>query len=372
MSISKTNQEKSLLSHAEKELSFILDRQFKHYGIAPLSRPVSMDVYEEWIADGKHASMDFLKEHLPKKQTPQSIDKSLKTCIAVSVDYFPHPKPMDLGFKALDKIKVGAYALGEDYHHWLKEKLDRCIEDLKLKWPEESFMAFTDSGPVLERDLAYQAGLGWVGKNTCLIHPKQGSMFFIGEILTSLDLETSSDLVPDRCGTCTRCIDACPTDALEERDLDARKCISYLSIEHKGVVDNSLADNFGPWFYGCDICQAVCPWNEKKYGKDFLGDKSFLKGEDISSDLSVEDRMGLIEDIRGILNSSNKALTRRFRGSPMTRANPNMHKRNALFLVKNYKLIELESEVKALAETDSTAEYLQSTAIWVLQKFNEK
>jgi epoxyqueuosine reductase len=361
-----------LLSHSEKELDLILKKQFEHYGIAPLSRPVSMDVYEEWIASGKHASMEFLKEHLPKKQKPQSIEKSLRTCIAVSVDYVPHPKAMDLGFKALDKIKIGAYALGEDYHHWLKEKLELCIEELKKKWPEESFMAFTDSGPVLERDLAYQAGLGWVGKNTCLIHPKQGSMFFIGEILTSLNLESSHDLVPDRCGTCTRCIDACPTDALKERDLDARKCISYLSIEHKGQVEEKLAEAFGPWFYGCDICQAVCPWNEKKYGKDFLGDKSFLKGENLSQELAPEERSLLIEDIRQILSSSNKAITRRFRGSPMTRANPNMHKRNALFLVKNYQLKELVPEIRSIAEKDSSADYLRSTATWVLQSFNDQ
>src|SRR5690606_18939879 len=142
-------------------------------------------------------------------------------------------------------------------------------EDLERSFPKESFRAFTDSAPLLERDLAHHAGMGWFGKNSCLIHPRKGSFFLLGEIVTSLQLQGPSTPPPDFCGTCRRCIDACPTQAIsEDRSLDAGRCISYWTIEAKKPPPDELRNSFQQWFFGCDICQDVCPENQKLLKKE--------------------------------------------------------------------------------------------------------
>lgn len=360
-------------THRQSKVRQVVEKHFPHSGFAKLERPLSLDAYKSWLKEGMHGNMEFLVEHLPSKEVPKSLGDQLKTSIVVSVPYVPHPKTTDLGFgsfKNSKKVQVASYAQGEDYHYWLKAKLGSLIEELKQEFPEESYISYTDSGPVLERDLAYRAGLGWVGKNTCLIHPKRGSLFFIGEILTSLNLDESQDSIPDRCGKCTRCMDACPTGALSERKLDARKCISYLTIEHKTEVDPQLAENFNSWFYGCDICQNVCPWNEKLLGQDFAGSKeSYGVRDQFDAKLSAEEKTQIMEDLKLILNSSNKALAKRFRGTPMTRANGNMHKRNAIIVAYNYQLWELSNLVEQI-KVNTSSEMLQNTANWFLSKIS--
>lgn len=358
-------------SHKEQKILDLISTDFDQVGFSPFSKSLSLDFYKDWIDEGMHGNMEFLVEHFPQKESPERIHPDLKSCIAVSISYHPHPKKVDLGFSSLGtSLKIGAYAQGEDYHYWLKEKLEGAISKLSENFPNEVFLAFTDSGPVLERDLAVKSGLGWTGKNTCVIHPKKGSLFFIGEILTSLDLNTVGELVPDRCGTCTRCIDACPTDALTERKLDARKCISYLSIEHKSKVDDDLADKVGPWYFGCDICQLVCPWNEKLYGKEFLGSRAQIgsKNEE-KTYLDENERELLVRDLKGILESSNKSITKRFRGTPLTRANGNMHKRNALLVAANYELAELVPVAVILRE-NTQSEFLKQSIDWFVEKLS--
>jgi epoxyqueuosine reductase len=161
-----------------------------------------------------------------------------------------------------ENFKISKYAYGTDYHFILKRKLKDLIVYIEELAPNSSSRAFVDSAPVLDRAWAARAGLGWIGKNTMLITKKQGSYFFIGEIITDLELDYKNETVPNQCGGCTRCIEACPTQALEPYILDSRKCISYWTIEHKGAtIPEKFKDKFENYIFGCDICQDVCPWN---------------------------------------------------------------------------------------------------------------
>ncbi|MFK8138593.1 MAG: tRNA epoxyqueuosine(34) reductase QueG [Bdellovibrionales bacterium] len=345
-------QDIPLLSSKESKIRKMLDSMdLTNYGFSYLKEPFSLSFYEQWIEAGKHGEMEFLKNHLPQKKDPSLLLGEAKSAIVIAQNYAPHPEPVNLGFKNSEIPKVALFARGEDYHRWLKAKCDQIIEELSKMYPKEQFVSFTDSAPVLERDLAHRAGLGWVGKNTCLIHPQKGSLFFIAEIFTTMSLQAEDQLVPDRCGTCTKCIDICPTNALTERELDATKCISYWTIEAKEIAPKDLRSNFGSWYFGCDICQSVCPWNKKVFGKEFFGslqDQGVYGAED---ELSEEKRNNLIDDLKWILTSSNKKIQKRFLGTALSRASGNSHKRNSLYLVENFHLKELKPEIEHLAST---------------------
>lgn len=328
---------------------------FSHFGFTPLSKPLSFDFYKEWLKEGLHGDMKYLEDHAPIKEDPKRKWPRAKSALVFAIPYHPHPEKI----KAfpLKQARVSLYAQGMDYHFWFKERMTALCKKLQELFPEEEFLPFTDSSPVLERDLAKRAGLGWVGKNTCLIHPKKGSLFFLGEIYTSLNLTTDIQPLPDFCGTCTRCLDICPTNALiEPRKMDARKCISYLTIESRQTPPKELRDKIGDWFFGCDLCQTVCPWNQKVF-----------KGQlSISSNLvlSTQDEDQLIADLRYILTSSGKKISRDFHGTPLARAGSFGLKRNALIVTGNRKLSVLQPEVESLLQHDKLGEL----ASWCLQK----
>ena len=306
---------------------------FTHYGFAKLEKPLTFHIYRQWLKKGYHGSMNYLVRHANIKETPQQLAPRARSAIVVAQNYFPHPSSTP---KVLPSARTALYARGQDYHHWFQSHLDQICQSLRSDFPGEEFLSFTDSSPVLERDLAYRAGLGWVGKNTCLIHKQHGSLFFIGEIYTSLKLEPFTPLQPDHCGNCTRCIEACPTQALtKERELDARKCISYLTIESRNLHPHPLHRKINDWFFGCDICQTVCPWNEKAFGET-------LKVEQVSKEEMKED---LVKDLRWILSSSNKSLQKKFKGTPLSRAGGLGLKRNAMVLIANLKIQSLADEV---------------------------
>lgn len=212
---------------------------------------------EQWLDEGCHGEMDYLNRNKEKRYDPRLLNEGTKTVVSVLYNYFPKQTlPAD------DNFKIAKYAYGNDYHEVVKQKLRQLLAQIEtLTGKLENTRIFVDSAPVLERAWAVRCGLGFIGKNTCLIHPKKGSFLFIGQLLLPIEIEPVGNIIPNHCGRCTRCIDACPTGALKAPfQLDARKCISYLTIEYKG--DFSSADTrFNDWIYGCDICQDVCPYN---------------------------------------------------------------------------------------------------------------
>ncbi|WP_413574640.1 tRNA epoxyqueuosine(34) reductase QueG [Bdellovibrio sp. HCB290] len=334
---------------------FLTELGVSHFGWAPLQNPLSFDFYRSWIAEGLHGEMKYLAEHAPIKENPQSKWSRAESALVFAMPYFPHPEKME-NFP-LKSARVSMYAQGIDYHFWFKERMQKLCVELSKIFPDEEFLAFTDSSPLLERDLAKKAALGWVGKNTCVIHPKKGSLFFIGEIVTSLKIATTVEPLPDFCGTCTRCLDICPTGALiEPRKMDARKCISYLTIESRQIPEESLREKIGDWFFGCDLCQTVCPWNQKV----FKGQLSVESSLTLSADREAE----LTAELRYILNSSGKKLGRDFLGTPLARAGSFGLKRNALIVTANRKLKELQPEVEALKEHEKLGEL----ALWTLKQ----
>jgi len=212
---------------------------------------------KQWLDAGRHGEMGYMNNHFEKRIDPRNLLKNVKSVIVVLFNYFPETMIAEE-----NNFKISKYAYGKDYHFVLKAKLKELIEFINTQVPQANARPFVDSAPVLERSWAQRAGLGWIGKNTCLITKEQGSFFFIGEIITDLALAYDDQQVPNHCGGCTRCLEACPTGALDKDGLDSRKCISYYTIEYRGEnIPENFAGRFDNWIFGCDICQDVCPWN---------------------------------------------------------------------------------------------------------------
>lgn len=212
---------------------------------------------DRWLADGYAGVMRYLHRQARKRKDPRLIIAGTKSVVVVLDNYYDGEP--DAG----PPPKLARYARGQDYHRVTRERLEPLAELLRSHGAGIAH-TFADSGPVPERALALRAGLGWIGKNTMLIRPGAGSFFFIGTVFTDLTLERDPTDATDHCGSCTRCLDACPTGALlEPRVLDATRCISYLTIEQKGPIPDSIAERLDGWVFGCDICNEVCPWNQR-------------------------------------------------------------------------------------------------------------
>lgn len=215
------------------------------------------DRVEVWLGKGCQGEMDYLSRNKEKRYDPRLLNEGTKTIVSVLYNYYPKQI-----MPAENNYKIAKYAYGDDYHEVVKQKLRQLLAKIELLTGKlENTRIFVDSAPVLERAWAVRCGLGFIGKNTCLIHPKKGSFFFIGQLLLPIEIESVGKIIPNHCGRCTRCLEACPTGALEAPfQIDARKCISYLTIEYKGDFGKTDT-NFDDWIYGCDICQDVCPYN---------------------------------------------------------------------------------------------------------------
>lgn len=213
---------------------------------------------EQWLEGQHEGEMGYLTRNREKRYDPRLLVEGTKSIVTVLYNYFPKQQIGDG-----EHYKIAKYAYGVDYHDVLKRKMRQLLERIEAQTGKlEGARVFVDSAPVLDRAWAVRCGLGFTGKNTTLIHPKKGSFFFIGHLFLPLDLTGTGKVMSNRCGRCTKCIDACPTRALEKPfHIDARKCISYLTIEYKGSLEGFNPATFQGWMYGCDICQDVCPYN---------------------------------------------------------------------------------------------------------------
>ncbi|MHA4742256.1 tRNA epoxyqueuosine(34) reductase QueG [Dyadobacter sp. MSC1_007] len=270
---------------------------------------------EKWLNLNHHGAMGYMANHFDKRLDPTKLVEGAKSVISVLLNYYP-PERLPEGE---NDLKISKYAYGTDYHYILKEKLAALLSSIQAEVGEVNGRIFVDSAPVMDKVWAAKSGLGWIGKHSNLLNREMGSFFFIGEIICDLDLEPDTAMA-DYCGTCTRCIDACPTDAITEPFVvNGSKCISYYTIELKDAIPDEVKGKFDNWIFGCDICQDVCPWNR------------FSKPHKTS-------QFNLPESLAAFKNSDWQEITEEvfreiFRRSPVKRAKYEGLKRNIEFVI---------------------------------------
>lgn len=245
-----------LLDHARGALGFDLA------GVAPAVPLAGAARLRAWLAAGQHGDMSSMADSAEVRGDPSRLLPGARSVVCVGMSYHDPPEPDEPAPTAL-RVVIARYARRRDYHHVLKRRLVALGRFLAARVPGARWRPAVDTAPVLERELAWQAGLGWIGRNTCLINRRLGSEVLLGELLTDVELEPGEG-EPDRCGSCRACLEACPTGAFTAPGvLDARRCIAYLTIEHRGALPAALSGALGRHLFGCDICQAVCPWNRQ-------------------------------------------------------------------------------------------------------------
>jgi len=260
-------------SNKIKEIA--LELGFSIVGIAKAEHlEDSQNKLNKWIDDGLHATMHWIPKRLEERGNVFNYFPEVKSIICVGLNYYTDEK-----INEQEKGKFSNYSWGEDYHLVLKKKLYILLESIKKYYPQIKSRVCVDTSPIMDKAWAQKSGLGWQGKHTNLINRDFGSWLFLGELLLDIELDYDEPFEKDLCGTCTACIDECPTDALTEYILDSNKCISYLTIEHRGDFKEEIGNNLDGWIYGCDVCQQVCPWNIKF--AQITKEDSFYPREDI-------------------------------------------------------------------------------------------
>jgi epoxyqueuosine reductase len=335
---------------------------FHLVGVASVEPSDHLEFYRRWVEDERHGEMAYLarEDAIDRRADLRGTLPTVRSAVVVGQEYFQEDPP---GVPA-DPARgvIARYARGQDYHGVVKDRilgLHRWIE-ASVERPVES-RVYVDTGPILERELALRAGVGWFGKNTMLIHPKQGSYFFIGLLLLDLELDADDPFKEDHCGTCRSCLDACPTGALLGRDasgapvMDAPRCISYLTIEHRGPIPVGLRPLMGNRVYGCDICQEVCPWNER-FARP-AEDEAYRAREGLDGPSLVE----LADKLLGLDDREFRAV---FRDSPIKRAKRAGLLRNVCVALGNWGVAEaVPALVKALDDDDTL---VRGHAVWAL------
>ncbi len=257
----------------------------------------------EWLAQGYHGTMSWMERTGEKRSDPRAVYPDARSVVCVAMNYYTALRYSDEPGTG----RISRYAWGEDYHRILTARLEELLASIKRLSPGADGRVYVDTGPLMEKVLAQRAGLGWEGKHTNLITREVGSWVFLGEILLNLELEYDAPAT-DHCGSCTRCIEACPTDAIvAPYVLDSSKCISYLTIEHRGEIDPKLGAEFDSWIFGCDICQDVCPWNQR-----FSKESAIPEFRPLPGNLAPR-----LDEIRAL---SEKEFRARYRSSPVKRA----------------------------------------------------
>jgi epoxyqueuosine reductase len=293
---------------------------FDLVGVAPAEPSKHREYVREWLDAGKAGTMDYLARRFDERTDPRTYLPGAASVVCVALNYYSELETAPDGEGAVH-ARVARYALGDDYHEIIKYRLYDLADWIRDQVPGSQTRCGVDTVPVLERELAARAGIGWVGKNTCVINPRLGSWRLLGEVLTTIDLPFDEP-VTDHCGSCTRCLDACPTGAITEPyKLDASRCISYLTIEHRGDIAGEFHKPIGDWLYGCDVCQDVCPHNHKA-------------PEATDPALRPRFATGTL-DAREVLDWSDEDYYRSLRRSAMKRVKLPVLKRNAEVVAKN-------------------------------------
>lgn len=305
------------IQHRAHELGFEL------VGITPAEQSQTIQRYRKWIDNGYAGEMGYLERHLPLKQDTRQLLQEAKSVISLAMNYYTKDPPDNL-VKDPSRGQISRYAWGDDYHDIIRDRLLELVEYIRSTAETEiKSRVFVDSGPILEREFAQKAKLGWIGKNTNLINWRSGSWYFLAEVLVNLELDYTSEPLRGSCGTCTLCIEACPTDAIVEPNwLDSRLCISYLTIELRDSIPVELRPQMGNLIFGCDICQEVCPWNSK------------AKPTTVQA---FQPRDGnLTPELLSLVNMTQTEFSRRFKGSPIKRAKRRGFLRNVLIAIGNW------------------------------------
>ena len=337
---------KQAIKEKARQLGFILA------GVTSCDPPARYGIFEEWLGSNMHGTMNYLAEDRSRtrRADPKQI---LPECESILVLALPYANSE---FRIQNsEFKIASYALGDDYHDIIPPRLQEIVafieEQLGHPIPNRFY---TDTGPILEREFAQRAGLGWIGKNSMLIHPKAGSTFFLAEILLGIELEPDDALITDHCGTCARCIQACPTQCiLPNRTLDARRCISYLTIELKDDIPEELRPLMEDWIFGCDACQQVCPWNRLSAPADSAFDPK-IPLPVLTSDLTL----------------TSVEFNQRFKKSPLRRAKRRGYLRNLAVAIGNNGD---ETDIPVLEQAlQSDEPMIREHAQWAIQKVRSK
>jgi epoxyqueuosine reductase len=351
--LNQFNEIPELIKHAATAAGFELA------GIAPIRDFPDLDRFPAWIAAGHAGEMKYMEARdeagTLKRASPKSTFPWARSVIVCAINYNT-AQPYSTEVHDPDRGWIARYAWSrEDYHDAVLRRL-RAVETSLRTVPEEiETRCYVDTGPVVERVYAKYAGVGWIGKNTCILNQKLGSWLFLGVILTSLDLHPDTP-APDRCGSCTRCIDACPTDALiAPYQLDANKCISYLTIEKRGVIPEKMRDGMGQQVFGCDICQDVCPWNRKAPA---------------TAAMEFQPRAGLVNPaLQWLAEITDEEFREKFRGSPIRRTKRSGLRRNAVIAMGNSGNQDFVPVLEKLASDEDPI--VAEMARWSRDKLNQ-
>ena len=326
---------------------------FELVGIIPAAQSETLERYRQWIENGYAGKMGYLKRHLPLKTDVRQLLTEAKSVISLAMNYYTLDPPKAVAEDPA-RGQISRYAWGDDYHDLIRQRLSELVDFIKQTAETElKTRVCVDTAPIIEREYAQKAGIGWIGKNTNLIHWRSGSWYFLAEVLVSIALESDTPPLRGSCGTCTRCIEACPTDAIIEPNLlDSRLCISYLTIELKESIPKALRSKMGNLIFGCDICQEVCPWNSKAVPTD---------------EPAFQPRDGnFAPQLLSLVGMTQQEFSRRFKGSPIKRAKRRGFLRNVLVAIGNWGE---HRAVPALKKALTDAEPLvRSHAAWALGK----
>jgi len=326
---------------------------FQEIGIADVDLSNHETLLNSWLDEGLHGDMHYMAKHGTKRSRPDELEPGTLRVISARMDYLPNAHDMDTVLNDSTQAYISRYALGRDYHKLIRNRLQKLADKIGEKVGDFGYRAFTDSAPVLEKALANKAGLGWLGKHTNLINSDAGSWFFLGELFTDLPLPIDEP-ASDHCGTCEACIDICPTQAIiAPNRLDARRCISYLTIEMRGSIPVEFRKHIGNRIYGCDDCQLVCPWNrfaQLSHEIDFMPRHSL-------------DQVSLIE----LFNWDEETFLERMAGSAIRRIGHECWLRNIAVALGNASTTsEVVNALQSRANHES--EIVREHVIWALDQ----